>query len=101
MKNYETTINGVSHTFQLSDEDAVKRGLDPAKDAKGDTPLETSPLEFGTPSTDGEQVEANVAADQAAAKVREEAAREAEAKATAAATKARTAANKAAAPAEK
>jgi hypothetical protein len=64
LKEYKATINGTEHTFQLTDEDATRRGLDPAKDAvQADVPLAESPLEFATPSTDGEQVEANVAAD--------------------------------------
>jgi hypothetical protein len=63
LKAYKATINGVDHTFQLSDEDATKRGLDPAKDSVESVELATSPLDFGTPTTDGEQVEENVAAD--------------------------------------
>lgn len=53
MKEYDYEISGVTHTFQLSDEDAKLRGLDPAKDAKStkvavvDSPLvpvtETAP----------------------------------------------------------
>ena len=34
MKEYEAEIGGIKHTFQLSDEDAKLRGLDPAKDGK-------------------------------------------------------------------
>lgn len=94
LKSYEATINGVAHTFQLSDEDAVRRGLDPAKDAVQDEELVASPLEFGTPTTDGAQVEANVAADQAAADARAKAAADADAKARTASNKARTAADK-------
>jgi len=96
MKTYNAKINGVDHTFQLSDEDAAARGLDPAKDSVEDAPADVSPLDFGTPSTDGEQVEANVAADQAAAAARAEVQAEADAKARAAANKSRTAATKAA-----
>lgn len=96
MKTYNAKINGADHTFQLSDEDAVKRGLDPAKDSIEDAPVVESPLEFGIPSTDGEQVEANVAADREAAKVRAEAQAELDAKARAVANKSRTAASKAA-----
>jgi len=94
LKNYKATINGIDHTFLLDDTDARARGLDPAKDAVSDEDLVTSPLDFGTPSTDGEQVEANVAADQAAAAAREEAAAEADAKARTASNKARTASDK-------
>lgn len=86
MKNYATKINGIDHMFQLSDEDAVKRGLDPAKDATTDAPAESTPLDFAKPSTDGQDVEANVAADLAA--------QEAEVKARAAANKSRAAASK-------
>jgi hypothetical protein len=96
MKTYSKKINGADHTFQLSDEDAVKAGLDPAKDSIEDAPVAESPLEFGTPATDGQDVEANVKADQAAAEARAEALREAEVKASAAANKSRTASNKAA-----
>lgn len=95
LKNYKATIGGIEHTFLLNDADAKLRGLDPAKDAISDAELSTTPLEFGTPSTDGEQVEANVAADQAANAARQEALQEAEAKARAAANKSRTATNKA------
>lgn len=44
MKEYKATIGGIEHTFQLSDEDAKLRGLDPAKDG---TAIRTakSPLE--------------------------------------------------------
>jgi len=94
LKNYKATINGIDHTFLLNDEDARARGLDPAKDSVADADLSTSPLDFGTPSTDGEQVESNVAADLAAAAAREEAAKEADAKARTASNKARTAADK-------
>lgn len=87
LKNYKATINGIDHTFLLDDDDAKARGLDPAKDAISDAELVTTPLDFGTPTTDGEQVESNVAADQAV--------KDAAAKAvTAAANKARTAADK-------
>lgn len=43
MKEYKATIGGIEHTFQLSDEDAKLRGLDPSKDG---TPIKasTSPL---------------------------------------------------------
>lgn len=34
MKEYTASIGGIDHTFQLSDEDAKLRGLDPAKDGK-------------------------------------------------------------------
>lgn len=94
MKTYKAKINGIDHTFQLSDEDAEKRGLDPAKDSVEDAPVDTSPLDFNDPSTDGLQVEDNVAADVAAQAAREEAAKEAEVKARAAANKSRTAATK-------
>lgn len=94
LKNYKATINGIEHTFLLNDTDAAARGLDPAKDAVADEDLVASPLDFGTPTTDGEQVYPNVAADQAAAKARTEAAAEADAKARTAANKARTADSK-------
>lgn len=94
LKNYKATINGIDHTFLLNDVDAKARGLDPAKDAVSDADLSTSPLVFGKPSTDGEQVEANVAADLAADAARQEALQEAEAKARAAANKSRTAPTK-------
>lgn len=91
LKNYKATINGIDHTFLLNDEDARARGLDPSADSIATADLSTSPLDFGTPTTDGEQVETNVAADLAA----KEAAATAAAKAsTAAANKARTAADK-------
>jgi hypothetical protein len=94
LKNYKATINGIEHTFLLNDEDATARGLDPAKDAISDADLVTSPLDFDTPTTDGQAVEPNVAADEAAATARREAAAEADAKARTAANKARTAADK-------
>lgn len=96
LKNYKAVINGIDHTFLLNDTDAKARGLDPAKDSISDEDLATSPLDFDKPSTDGTQVEANVAADLAADEARREAAAEAEAKARAAANKSRTASNKAA-----
>lgn len=34
MKEYEAVIAGIKHTFQLNDEDAKLRGLDPSKDGK-------------------------------------------------------------------
>lgn len=43
MKEYKAVISGIEHTFQLSDEDAKARGLDPAKDGKAITPS-VSPL---------------------------------------------------------
>lgn len=94
LKNYKATINGIEHTFLLNETDAKARGLDPAKDAVSDEDLAATPLDFNAPSTDGEQVEANVAADLAAAAAREEAAKEADAKARTASNKARTAADK-------
>lgn len=94
LKNYKATINGIDHTFLLDDTDARARGLDPAKDAISDEDLVSTPLDFGTPTTDGDQVEANVAADQAAAEARAKAAAEADAKARTASNKARTAADK-------
>lgn len=94
LKNYKATINGIDHTFLLDDADAKARGLDPAKDAVADADLSTSPLEFGKPTTDGEQVESNVAGDLAAKATRAELERELEAKAKTVANKARTAADK-------
>ena len=44
MKEYEAEIGGITHTFQLSDEDAKARGLDPAKDAKSTVTVSESPL---------------------------------------------------------
>lgn len=34
MKEYDAVIGGIDHTFQLNDEDAKLRGLDPAKDGR-------------------------------------------------------------------
>lgn len=94
LKNYKATIAGIDHTFLLNDEDARARGLDPAKDAIADEDLAVTPLDFGAPTTDGEQVESNVAADVAAKEARAKAALDADAKARTAANKARTADDK-------
>ena len=94
LKNYKATINGIDHTFLLNDEDARARGLDPSADSIRDEDLVTSPLDFGTPTTDGEQVESNVAADLAAQEAAAKVAADADAKARTAANKARTAADK-------
>lgn len=94
LKNYKATINGIDHTFLLNDVDAAARGLDPAKDAVSDEDLVASPLDFGTPTTDGQDVEVNAAANTAADAARQEALAEADAKARAVANKSRTAADK-------
>lgn len=44
MKEYEYKINGITHTLQLSDDDAKARGLDPAKDSKAAVEVVDSPL---------------------------------------------------------
>lgn len=62
MKLYKQTVNGIEHTFQLSDEDAKARGLTSA-DQVEDAVEDATPLEFGTPTTDGQDVEQNVKAD--------------------------------------
>lgn len=43
MKEYDAVIGGIKHTFQLSDEDAKLRGLDP-KDGRA-LKASASPLE--------------------------------------------------------
>ena len=97
LKGKRVGNNGAGSTTEVVARTLLKNaGLDPAKDAIQEAELSVTPLDFGKPSTDGQQVEANVAADQAANAAREEAAREAEAKAKAAANKSRTASNKAA-----
>ena len=48
MKEYAATINGIEHTFQLSDEDATRRGLDTSK-GKAIKPA-TSPLVKAAPA---------------------------------------------------
>lgn len=57
-KVYKQNINGIDHTFQLSDEDAEKRGLTSADVVEADVPEATTPLAFDAPTTDGEQTEA-------------------------------------------
>jgi hypothetical protein len=95
LKKYKATINGIDHEFLLNDADATTRGLDPAKDAVQEEDLAVTPLDFGTPTTDGEQVEANVAADLEAAATKAELERELEAKSRTTANKSRTTATKA------
>jgi hypothetical protein len=58
VKTYKQTVNGLEHTFQLSDEDAKARGLTSA-DQVEDAPVAESPLAFGEPTTDGQDTEAS------------------------------------------
>ena len=58
MREYEADINGIKHTFQLSEEDAKARGLT-AKDAKREAPLAESPLTFGEPTNKAQTVDAH------------------------------------------
>lgn len=65
MKTYEKNINGIKHTFQLSDEDAKAQGLTAADAVENKVETAKSPLDFGTPSTDGQETEAKAKADAA------------------------------------
>lgn len=62
MKQYEKVINGIRHTFQLSDEDAKAQGLTDKDVVEGKVELAESPLQFDTPTTDGQDTEAKRAA---------------------------------------
>lgn len=57
-KIYKQTVNGIEHTFQLSDEDAKARGLGSGDVVEASVEDATTPLDFGTPTTDGQQTEA-------------------------------------------
>ena len=61
-KIYKQTVNGIDHTFQLSDEDAEKRGLTSKDVVESNVETSATPLDFDEPTTDGQQTEAKQAA---------------------------------------
>lgn len=67
-KIYKQTVNGIEHTFQLSDEDAAKRGLTDADVVETKVETAETPLDFDAPTTDGQDTEATRAKAAAAPK---------------------------------
>lgn len=61
-KIYRQNINGIDHTFQLSDEDAKNRGLTSKDVVEPNVETATTPLDFDEPTTDGQQTETKQAA---------------------------------------